>query len=179
MDAALLDMMRSGRNKHWAETMINLEARKLINTANHVSSAHLSNGMTQVKFVQEIRDLIEKEFAAARRAKSDEECVACIRNLRIEMENLQEQDRMLRMKAAKLYAKVEFVKENNKIVGYVISAVNVVMAGAEIATGLTLIGSMTPMGILAGAVLVIDGANGISKIFELRYGYKKHRRFSG
>ncbi len=102
MDAALLDMMRSGRNKHWAETMINLEARKLINTANHVSSAHLSNGMTQVKFVQEIRDLIEKEFAAARRAKSDEECVACIRNLRIEMENLQEQDRMLRMKAAKL-----------------------------------------------------------------------------
>lgn len=72
---------------------------------------------------------------------------------------------MLRMKAAKLYAKVEFVKENNKIVGYVISAVNVVIAGAEIATGLTLIGSMTPMGILAGAVLVIDGANGISKEF--------------
>jgi len=165
MDAALLDMMRSGRNKNWSETMINLEARKLINTANYVSSAHLSNGMTQVKFVQEIRDLIEQEFAAARRAKSDEECMVCIRNLRAEMENLQEQDRMLRIKAAKLYAKVEFVKENNKIVGYVISAVNVVMAGAEIATGLTLIGSMTPMGILAGAVLVIDGANGISKEF--------------
>lgn len=29
MDAALLDMMRSsGRNKAWAETMVNLEARK-------------------------------------------------------------------------------------------------------------------------------------------------------
>jgi hypothetical protein len=54
MDVALLDMMRSGRSKNWAETMINLEARKLINTTNHVSSVHLSNGMTQVKFVQEI-----------------------------------------------------------------------------------------------------------------------------
>jgi hypothetical protein len=35
MDAALLDMMRSGgRNKDWAETMVNFEARKLISTAN-------------------------------------------------------------------------------------------------------------------------------------------------
>lgn len=163
MDVALLDMMRSGRSKNWAETMIILEARKLINTANHVSSVHLSNGMTQVKFVQEIRDLVEQQFASARRAKSDEECIACIKNLREETENLQEQDRMLRMKTAKLYAKVEFVRENNKIVGYVISAVNVVLSGAEIAAGLTLIGTMTPLGVLAGAFLVTDGANGISK----------------
>lgn len=70
---------------------------------------------------------------------------------------------MLRMKTAKLYAKVEFVRENNKIVGYVISAVNVVLSGAEIAAGLTLIGTMTPLGVLAGAFLVTDGANGISK----------------
>lgn len=38
------------------------------------------------------------------------------------MENLQQQGRMLRMKTAKLYAKVEFIRENNKFVGYVISA---------------------------------------------------------
>ena len=44
-----------------------------------------------------------------------------------------EQARLLRTKAAKLYAKVEFIRENNKIVGYVISAVSVVLAGAEIA----------------------------------------------
>ena len=31
MDAVLLDIMRSDRNKNWAETMVNLEARKLIN----------------------------------------------------------------------------------------------------------------------------------------------------
>ena len=85
------------------------------------------------------------------------------KNLRTEIENLQEQDRLLRMKAVKLYAKVEFVRKNNKIVGYVISAVNVVLAGMEIAVGMTLISTMTPLGVLAGAVLVTDGTNGISK----------------
>ncbi|MBS1203449.1 MAG: hypothetical protein H6R25_348 [Proteobacteria bacterium] len=82
MDSALLDMMRSGgRNKAWAETMVNLEARKLVDTANRLS------------------------------------------------------------------AKVEFVRENNKIVGYVISAVNVVLSGAEIALGTTLLASANPLGV--------------------------------
>jgi len=163
MDEVLLDMMRSGRNKNWAKTMVNLEARKLVNTANTLSSLHLRDGLTRMKFVQEIKDVVEQQFATARRAKSDEECMACIENLRTETENLQEHDRMLRAKTAKLYAKVEFVRDNNKIVGYVISVVNVVLSGVEIAVGLTLIGSMTPLGVLAGAVLVTDGANGISK----------------
>jgi ribosomal protein L19E len=75
------------------------------------------------------KDVVEQQFAAARRAKSDEECMACIKNLRAETKNLEEQGRMLRMKTAKLYAKVEFIRENNKIVGYVISAVNVMLSG--------------------------------------------------
>ena len=115
MDAALLDMMRSGRNKNWAETMVNLEARKLINTANTLSSFHLRDDLTRMKFVQEIKEVVEQQFAAARRAKSDEECMSCIKNLKAETENLEEQGRMLRTKTAKLYAKVEFVRENNKI----------------------------------------------------------------
>ncbi|GLR08767.1 hypothetical protein COO59_11710 [Mixta theicola] len=164
MDAALLDMMRSGgRNKAWAEKMVNLEARKLINTANTLSAFHLQDDLTRISFVREIKEFVELQFAAARRAKSDEECMACIKNLSDETKNLQEQDRMLRMKTAKIYAKVEFVRENNKIVGYMISAVNVALAGIEIAVGVTLIGSMMPLGVLAGAVLVTDGANGISK----------------
>ncbi|MCK6904558.1 MULTISPECIES: DUF4225 domain-containing protein [Enterobacter] len=164
MDAALLNMMHSGgRNKAWAETMVNMEARKLVNTANTLSAFHLSDGLTRMKFIQEIRDLIEQQFTLARRAKSDEECMECVKKLREENYNLLEQARLLRTKAAKLYAKVEFIRENNKIVGYVISAVSVVLAGAEIAAGFTLIGTMTPLGVLAGAVLVTDGANSISK----------------
>lgn len=65
-------MMRSGRNKNWAETMVNLEARKLINTANTLSSFHLRDGYTRLKFVQEIKEVVEQQFAVARRAISDE-----------------------------------------------------------------------------------------------------------
>lgn len=52
--------------------MVNLEARKLINTANTLSSFHLRDGLTRMKFVQEIKEVVEQQFAAARRAKSDE-----------------------------------------------------------------------------------------------------------
>lgn len=163
MDIVLLDMMRSGRNKNWAETMINLEARKLIDTANLVSAFHLRDNLTRMKFVQEIKDLVEQQFAIARRAQSDEECIACIKVLRDETENLKEQERMLRTKAAKLYAKVEFVRENNKIVGYVISAVHIVISGFAVAAGVIMMSTMTPIGVVAGAILVADGANGITK----------------
>jgi hypothetical protein len=164
MDAALLSMMRSGgRNRAWAETMVNMEARKLVETANYLSSHHFRDGLTRLQFVQEIRDVVENQFAIARRAKSDEDCIACIKTLREETENLKEQDRLLRMKTAQLYAKVEFVKKNNKIVGYTISAVHVVLSGVAMFTGFMMISTMTPVGILAGAVLVVDGLNGVTK----------------
>jgi len=80
MDAALLEMMRSGgRNNNWAETMVNQEARKLINTANTLSAFYLNDGLTRMKFVQEIKGIVEQQFAVARRAKSDEECMICIK----------------------------------------------------------------------------------------------------
>ncbi|HCU2061813.1 TPA: hypothetical protein OUI13_002966 [Enterobacter hormaechei] len=37
----------------WAETMINLEARKLVNTANIVGARHLGDGLTRLKFIDE------------------------------------------------------------------------------------------------------------------------------
>lgn len=63
----------------WAETMINLEARKLVNTANIVGARHLGDGLTRLKFIDEIKSVINGEFERARRAKSDEECMtACV-----------------------------------------------------------------------------------------------------
>lgn len=80
MDAALLSMMRSGgRNRAWAETMVNLEARNLVEAANVISGFHLRDSLTRLQFVQEIRDVVEKQFAAARQARTDEDCIACIK----------------------------------------------------------------------------------------------------
>ncbi|WP_227754143.1 DUF4225 domain-containing protein, partial [Enterobacter cloacae complex sp. S2] len=117
----------------------------------------------RIKFVEEIKQVVDKEFETARRAKTDEECIACIKNLRAETDNLQEQERLLRTRAAQLYAKVEFVKENNKIVGYIISAIHIVVSGMAIAGGALMVATMTPLGMLAGAILVTDGINGLSK----------------
>jgi len=71
--------------------------------------------------------------------------------------------RLLRTRAAQLYAKVEFVRENNKIVGYVISAVNVVLSGVVLFGGFMMLSTMGPIGMLAGAVLIADGMNGLTK----------------
>lgn len=164
MDTALLDMAGSGRrNRAWAETMVNLEARKLVSTANYLSSFHLKDSLTRINFVREIQNVVEQQFAASRRATSDEECMACIKNLRAETESLEEQGQMLRMKTAKLYAQVEFLRENNKIVGYVISAVKVIVSGMVIFGGGVMIATGTPIGILSGAILITDGINQISK----------------
>lgn len=74
----------------------------------------------------------------------------CVKALREERENLLEQDRLLKYRVAKLYAKVEFIRENNKIVGYVISAVKIIIAGIEVATGAVMVGMMNPLGVLGG-----------------------------
>lgn len=164
MDETLLEMMRSGgRNKVWAETMVNLEARKLIVTANRLSAYHLHDGLIRMKFVQEIKEVVEQQFATARRAKSDKECLTCVQNLRAETANLEEQARLLQMKVAKLYARIEFVRENNKVVGYVISAVNIVLSGFALFGGFMMLSTMGPVGMLAGAVLIVDGFNELTK----------------
>ena len=160
MDISLLTGQQTNA---WSATMINLEARKLINTANRVAADHLKDGLTRIQFMEDIKSFITEQFSLARRATSDEEGISYIKNLRAENENLLEQDRLLRTKAAQLYARVEFIKENNKIVGYVISAVQVVFAGLQAAGGLLLASSMTPIGVLLGATLVIDAANTVSR----------------
>ncbi|HAG2882663.1 TPA: DUF4225 domain-containing protein, partial [Salmonella enterica] len=147
----------------WSEMALDREARKLVNVANIVSSTHLKDGLARLKFVEEIRDLITQQLATTRRFKTIESYTQSTEILRKETASLLEQDRLIRTKAAQVYAKIEFVKENNKIVGYVISGVSVVLSGFEIVAGVALFGTMTPVGMLAGATLVMDGLNGISK----------------
>ncbi|MGY4566925.1 DUF4225 domain-containing protein [Erwinia sp. TECH1] len=170
MDMALL-AMRNGRNQAWAETMVNLQARQLINTANAVGGRHLQDGLSRIHFMEDIKSFIAQQFLMASQAKTDEECMICIKNLREERENLLEQSRLLQQETAKLYAKVKFVKENNKIVGYTISAVSIVISGVAVFGSIAMMATTTPIGVLAGAVLFVDSINDISKeIDQLRHG---------
>ncbi|EGT5186920.1 DUF4225 domain-containing protein [Cronobacter sakazakii] len=153
-----------GQNRRqWAETMINLEARKLVNTANIVAAQHLADSLTRLKFVDEIRQVIMHQFEAVKRARNDEDCIECMKKLRAENESLLEQSRMLKTGYAKVYAEVKYVTEHNKIVGYFISGIKVVLAGVQAVYGGVMIATMTPVGMLAGAVLIGDAVNTVSR----------------
>ncbi|HFV9221601.1 hypothetical protein [Enterobacter roggenkampii] len=97
MDISLLTGQQTNA---WSATMINLEACKLINTANRVAADHLKDGLTRIQFMEDIKSFSTEQFSLARRAKSDEEGISYINNLRAKNENLLEQDRLLRTKAA-------------------------------------------------------------------------------
>lgn len=150
----------------WSQMALDREARKLVNIANTVAAMHLRDGLTRIKFVEEIRDLVMQTLAVVRKTPTLDAFTQAVLTLRAETANLLEQDRLIRTRAAQLYAKVEFVKENNEIVGYVISAVSVVLAGVEIFTGTVLIGTATPIGVMAGAILFADGLNTLSKEYD-------------
>lgn len=153
-----------GQNRRaWSDTMINLEARKLVNTANTVAAMHLHDGLARLQFVDEIKSVIMSQFEAARRAKTDDECMACIKTLRAENDSLLEQSRALKSGYAKLYAEVKVVKEENKIIGYIISGVDVVVGGIAIFGGITMMATMTPLGVIAGAIIIVNGVNTISR----------------
>ncbi|WP_447870057.1 hypothetical protein [Serratia fonticola] len=79
MDISLLTGQRTNA---WSATMINLEARKLINTANIVASHHLQDGLTKIKFMEDIKAFISQQFSLARKAKSDEEGVSYLKSKR-------------------------------------------------------------------------------------------------
>lgn len=57
MDIALLNRRW---NRTWSDTMVNLEARKVIETANRLSAYYLQDGLTRIKFVEEIKQVVEK-----------------------------------------------------------------------------------------------------------------------
>lgn len=59
MDISLLTGQRTNA---WSATMINLEARKLINTANIVASHHLQDGLTKIKFMEILRPSSHSNF---------------------------------------------------------------------------------------------------------------------
>ncbi len=61
--------------------MINTEAGKLVNTANTVAAMHLQDGLSSsvCKMDQGIH---HGSIEAARRAKTDDDCMACLQALR-------------------------------------------------------------------------------------------------
>lgn len=77
-------------------TMAQIEANSLWNVASQVSSVHIGDGLTRIRFLDEIKAFIATQLKCIRQATRDDFCFECIANLKTERENLRIQDRMLR-----------------------------------------------------------------------------------
>ncbi|MEN4978002.1 DUF4225 domain-containing protein [Erwinia billingiae] len=143
-------------------TMANLQANQLNSIANTVSLLHIQDAMLRINFKDEIQSFISLQLDVIRAASTDNECQACIQNLKQEHEYLTIQDRMLRSGHAVVSASVQFYHEHEKIIGYIIDGIGVVVGGLQMVAGATLIaGSMATgnvIGVVAGSSLVLSGA---------------------
>lgn len=148
-------------------TMANLEANQLYSISTTLSLIHLKDGMVRMKFQDDIQAFINANLQVIRSSKSDDECQACIHNIKTERENLTLQDRMLRSGEAAIHASVKFYHDHGKIIGYFIDAIGIVTGGIQIYGGGTLaVASLVTgnvIGVIAGVTLV---ANGLSNTIE-------------
>ncbi|AIR85246.1 DUF4225 domain-containing protein [Pantoea rwandensis] len=154
-------------------TMGNLQANQLVSLANNLSLIHLKDGMLRMRFHDEVRDFANLQLTTIRSSTSDEQCQECIQNLKQESHNLTLQDRMLRSGQATISASVKFYHDNEKIIGYVIDAIGVVLGTLQIVAGVGIVaGSLATgnvVGMLAGSALVANGAGStIESIDKLR-----------
>lgn len=153
-------------------TMAQIEANALWNVASQVSSFHIGDGLTRIRFLDEIKSFIATQLKCIRLATSGDFCFECIANLKTERENLRIQDRMLRTGEAYVAAAVKIYEENGKIVGYVISGIGVIAGVLQVVGGISMAigsaGTGNIIGIVAGATLIFHGlSNSLQNIDKL------------
>lgn len=153
------------RFRNYFLTMARAEVNSLMNSALAVSSEHLKDALTRVRFQDEVRHFAYHQMDVIRHSNDDKQCQLCIQVIRAERDNLLIQDRMMRTGEAVLTASVRFYQENEKVIGYIIDGIGVVLGGMQVIGGMGLIlgsvGTGNIIGIVAGATLIFHGAGSI------------------
>lgn len=157
--------LNQNRFMNYYLAMAQIDAQSLWNVASQVAGAPFKDGLTRIRFLDEIKGFISNQLNGIKQAKDDEVCKECINNLKTERNNLQIQDRMLRTGEAYLTAAVKLYEENGKIVGYVIGVVGIVVGAIQVVGGATMAvssaGTGNVLGVIAGATLIFHGASNI------------------
>ncbi|MGE9549953.1 DUF4225 domain-containing protein [Erwinia amylovora] len=148
-------------------TMANLEARQLSETARTVSALHLTDLITRMRFMDEIQRFISSQMQTIRVATNDSVCQECLNNIKQERQYLGVQNEMLRTGRAAVSASVKFYHDNEKIIGYVIDGIGVVLGGLQLVVGLGIAASSLMTGNIIGTVVGVNLVlNGASSAYE-------------
>ncbi|MGE9549904.1 DUF4225 domain-containing protein [Erwinia amylovora] len=144
-------------------TMANLEARQLSETARTVSALHLTDLISRMRFMDEIQRFITSQMQTIRAATEDTVCQECLKNLRQERHYLGVQNEMLSTGRAAVSASVKFYHDNEKIIGYVIDGISVVLGGLQILAGAGVMAASLATGNIVGTVvgvhLILNGTS--------------------
>ncbi|MCL2898721.1 DUF4225 domain-containing protein [Brenneria tiliae] len=175
-------------------SMANLEVQNLLSTVYAVSAFNIKDGLTRVRFHNDVKNFAMAQLDAIRIASSESHCRECLNNLRQETNSLKAQDRMLRTGEATLHASVAFLKRGD-VQGYIINGIGVVLGGLQVVAGLGVIAvsvaSGNPVGVIFGGMLTLHGANSVQEAGEnliyktndstglLKQGYVKTAEFLG
>jgi len=153
--------------------MGNIEANQLVKVANNLSHIHLNDVVVRRKFYDEVRAFVNLQLNMIRSSTNDEQCKECIQNLQQESHNLNLQGKMLRSGQAAISLSAKFYHDHEKIIGYIIDGIGVVLSGVQIVAGVGLLaGSVATgnvIGVVAGSSLILNGVgSAIEGIDKLR-----------
>ncbi|ELQ7070393.1 DUF4225 domain-containing protein [Salmonella enterica] len=169
------------RFKSYFLTMASAEASGLFNTAVSVSAFHLQDPLTRVRFQDDVRNFARSQMNIIRTSTDDKQCQQCIQAIRQERDNLLIQDRMLRTGEAVLTASVRFYQENEKVIGYIIDGIGVVLGGVQVIAGIGVIATSVPtgnvIGVVAGASLILNGISSATESIQKLYGVQRPVNF--
>lgn len=151
----------TSRFKSYFLVMANNEANQLIKIANAVALKHLKDAMVRVRFQKEIKEFIGLQLNAISISSSEEKWKECLQNIKQEHHYLSLQDNMLKTGKAVISTSVKFYHDHEKVIGYVINGIGVVVSGLQIVAGVGLIaGSVATgniFGAMAGATVIANG----------------------
>jgi len=152
---------RTERENDYYVVMGQLEARLL--TESGLSAARfLKTGRAKIEFKNELTGFTNNQLELLRGNYNSERKKLALQYLQQERKFLITQENLLRDKQATQYAAIE-IKNDNGVLFYVLKGIGIIAGLTQIIVGASLIftGSVTVIGAVAGAALLLHGSNAI------------------
>lgn len=170
------------------------KADALRDMARQAGIRHIKSLILRENFNREMGSFIEEQLKSINRASSERECKFFLDNLHQEKAFISEQSLSLNIKNARVVVSAELTNSLGTW-GYFINGVGVIIGTGQIVAGagivVTSILTGNVIGVIAGATIVLHGANNVYESFQnikinqndtqgfLRSGYVKTAKFLG
>lgn len=154
---------KSDRENDFYVVMGGLEAR-ILEESGLTAARFLKTGRSKIEFKNELSTFTRNQLQILKGNYNVDEKKIALQNIKQERSFLINQENMLRTRGATQYASIE-VKNKNGILFYILKGVGFVAGVSQVIVGFGLLsaGSMTVIGAVAGAALMVHGIGAIEE----------------